>query len=266
MLRAVTAAYWLAGLLHKLDWTQGGLNDAAVAASAKVHDGLCVADLRTTNMTNAEVWRVATWLLRCGVIANIRGVVDSLVEHFHCVMANPKHAHKDAARQVEEYRDGGDGLVGDKPFYGPKVPFTTWENSRYYGTDELDMAEPKDVWKVDTDPDGTETAGQMLNWIRADTKNVRAETRNIDGKLASFEAGVDAGINILRSEAVSQTKSVLTAVTAVVKTLGALSSELGALTSEVGALRDEVTALRTDQARIGSRLDAIETTLNEVRA
>lgn len=164
MVWAVVVAYWLAGLPEKLVWTQGGLNSGAVAASAAVHDGLCVADLRTTNMTPDEVWRVATWLLRCGVIANIRGVVDNMVEHFHCVMANPRHGHETAKAQVREYLAGGDGLIGDWPFYGPKVPFTTWEDSPYHGLDDFDMAEPKDVWTVALE---NGQAGRVLSSIAA---------------------------------------------------------------------------------------------------
>lgn len=183
MVQAIKVAYWLAGLLDKLVYTQGGLNDSAVAASKKVHNGLCVADLRSTNMTDAELWSVATWLLRCGVIANIRGVVDSMVDHMHCVMANPVHAHQDAKDQVAEYRAGGDGLIGSRPFYGPKVPFTTWEDSPYYGLDELDMATPGDVWRTDVAP-GTETqsAGKVL-WA------VLGYVKNLPAKILATKAG-----------------------------------------------------------------------------
>jgi hypothetical protein len=164
MVRAITVAFWLADLSHKLVYTQGGLNSSAVKASAATHNGLCVADLRTTNMTAAELWRVTESLLRCGVIAFIRGVQDSLTDHLHCVMADPRHAHPDAKAQVTEYRRGGDGLVGTRPFYGPKVAFTTWEDSPHYGTDAWDMAEPKDVWTADVDPAATKVPAGKVLW------------------------------------------------------------------------------------------------------
>lgn len=214
MVRAVTVAYWLAGLSDKLEWTQGGLNDGAVAASAQVHNGLCVADLRTTNMTSQQVWLVATFLLRCGVIANIRGVVDSLVDHFHCVMANPVHAHRTAKDQVAEYRDGGDGLVGDRPFYGPKVPFTTWEDSPYHGLDDFDMATPADVWTADVAPgDEKQSAGKVL-WA------ILGYVRNLPDKAAfgSLRSGIEGAVAILRRE------------------IGEVDGKVDALTARVDAL------------------------------
>ena len=152
MVAAIHTAYRLAGLSTKLVYTQGGLNASSVAASAATHNGLCVADLKTNGvLTSAQRWTVTTCLLRCGVVAFIRGVQDSLTEHIHCVMANPRHAHSSAKAQVAEYRRGGDGLVGSRSFYGPNVPFTTWEDSPYHpdnAKDWLDMVSEADLKKI----------------------------------------------------------------------------------------------------------------------
>jgi len=113
--------------------SQGGLS-TSVAASALTHAGLGAADVAPDGRSKDAVWKYAAALLRSGIIAFPRGYGgDSFPQHIHCVSGeSAAHAHQQARDQIDEYRRGGDGLVGDRPYVGPNVKLDRWANSPYH--------------------------------------------------------------------------------------------------------------------------------------
>jgi len=145
---AIMMAYYLAE--QPLEFSQGGLNNGVEGASAKTHDGLGVADTRTTaiGISKDEAFRVISFGMDCGVILFARGMggPDSMVPHLHGVMVGMRSTmHPDTYDQIYAndwgYADGGGGLEGRKSarWWGPpRKPLVTWENSKY---------NPKNGWK-----------------------------------------------------------------------------------------------------------------------
>ena len=123
--------------------TQGGLS-SAVKASAHTHVGLGAFDISIGGMSKAEVWTMASELLRSGIVPFPRGFVsDSFQgrtvgnihdgnEHIHCCSVESyAHLHPQAKAQVDEYRRGGDGLRGSAGYTGPRTPLGRWADSPY---------------------------------------------------------------------------------------------------------------------------------------
>lgn len=137
----IIIAHHLAGA--SCTFTQGGLNNGAVAASAKVHDGLDVADTRTRGMSIATVRSIVSYGMDCGAIGFIRGrpednISDGMVEHIHWVILNAQYAHPTARAQIFDsrygYASGGAGLAGMPwaRWWGPaRKPLIEWARSKY---------------------------------------------------------------------------------------------------------------------------------------
>lgn len=145
---AVMMAHYLAGERYEI--TQGGLNNGAVATSAKTHNGLGVIDTRRAgvSMTMDDAFRVVSFGMDCGVHGMIRGVkgYDNMVAHIHWVRLGAKgvmhpSTYSSVYSRVYGTAHGGGGLGGAPwvRWYGPRVkPLITWANSKY---------NPKNGWK-----------------------------------------------------------------------------------------------------------------------
>jgi len=145
---AIVQAHNLAG--QKASFSQGGLNGGAVSASASTHNGLGVADTRTTSVgiSLAEAKRIVSYGFECGAIGMIRGMggPDNMVPHIHWVMYDMRSTqHSSTEDQLYAnywgVLDGGGGLGGARNarWWGPerKKP-VRWSDSKY---------NPKNGWK-----------------------------------------------------------------------------------------------------------------------
>lgn len=112
--------------------SQGGLS-TGVAASALTHAGLAAGDVAIDGRSKAAVWNYAAALIRSGIIGFPRGFgADNFPPHIHFASVESyDHAHAQLQAQIDEYRRGGDGLVGDKPYSGPSTKLDRWVNSPY---------------------------------------------------------------------------------------------------------------------------------------
>jgi hypothetical protein len=77
---------------------------------------------------------VCDWeLIRSGIVGYPRGfIADSFQnnKHGHFVSVELyRHAHLQMQAQINEYKRGGDSLVGNRPYTGPKVPLGRWKDS-----------------------------------------------------------------------------------------------------------------------------------------
>ena len=121
--------------------SQGGLS-GAVKASAKTHLGLGAFDIALDGRTKAQVWTLVSALLRAGIIGFPRGFTwDSFQgrtlgnlhdgnEHIHCCSVDCYDSlHPQAQDQVDEWKRGGDGLVGNARYTGPSTPLGSWATS-----------------------------------------------------------------------------------------------------------------------------------------
>lgn len=140
--------------------TQGGLSFAP--ASAMTHAGLGAFDLNTDGMTKDQVWQQARELLSVGIIPFPRGFnADSFQgrtisntndgnEHLHCIDTDEyDHLHPEAQAQVNEWKRGGDGLVGSARYYGPSGSLGKWADSPWnpknIAIKELELPTSKEV-------------------------------------------------------------------------------------------------------------------------
>lgn len=139
---ALTVAAYISGW-GPLVITQGGLNGGLVAASAKTHNGLDVADVRSVGRSKSDIFSLISAGMECGVILFIRGeswdtISDGMVTHLHGVMVGAQHAHPDAHAQLYNtrygYSYGGAGLAGlpSARWYGPpRKPLVEWADSGF---------------------------------------------------------------------------------------------------------------------------------------
>lgn len=131
--------------------SQGGLS-TSVTASALTHAGLGVVDIAPDGRSKEDVWRYAAALIRSGIIGFPRGYGgDSWGDqkHIHCVsVESAEHAHKQAQDQIDEFKRGGDGLVGDKSYNGPNVKLGSWKESPY---NPVNIKPDTGKYGVDTD-------------------------------------------------------------------------------------------------------------------
>lgn len=128
-----------------VEFSQGGLNNNAVDASAATHNGLDVADVRTRGHSLEMRERFCANLMLCGQVGFIRGVWDNMDEHMHVVDMIAENAHPDARQQIYApywgYVNGGAGLEGAKAarWHGPeRGPILDWDDSKY---------NPKNGWR-----------------------------------------------------------------------------------------------------------------------
>jgi hypothetical protein len=129
VLACAKAADW-----HTLRLSQGGLSNGVIT-SAKTHYGLGVGDIALDGRPKSKVWKLCAALLRSGIVAFPRGfIADSFQNNKHIHFASVEsysHAHPQLQAQINEYKRGGDGLVGNRPYTGPKVLLGRWKDSPY---------------------------------------------------------------------------------------------------------------------------------------
>ena len=138
---AIVQAHNLAGFTAS--FSQGGLNEGAEEASAKTHDGLGVADTRTTSVgiSKADAFKIIDRGFDVGAIGMARGMggPDNMAPHIHWVMYDMKSTmHPSTARQLYAsyygVLNGGGGLEGRQSarWWGPswRKP-TRWSESKY---------------------------------------------------------------------------------------------------------------------------------------
>lgn len=114
---------------YPLTITQGSYNAGGVAASAGTHDGGGVVDLAPYD------WRRKVRVLReIGFAAWHRTPAQGpWPEHIHAVLIGNRKLAPAAARQVDSYRAGRDGLAGNAldPTWRPDpIPVFTWPPKR----------------------------------------------------------------------------------------------------------------------------------------
>lgn len=107
--------------------TQGGYNKGGVTASAGTHDRGGVLDVRSTlvdNVGKLRAWREAGWFMSDRLPSE-----GSWPRHGHGVLVGCPHVSSGARSQVESYRRGRNGLRGQGPDRGPRVPIVTWREA-----------------------------------------------------------------------------------------------------------------------------------------
>ena len=113
---------------------QGGLRPRT-SFSGWTHNGLGVGDIAIDGHSKAEVWDFTAHMIRSGLRPFPRGYGGDPWEnekHIHNASRESyDHAHKDLQAQIREHEAGGDGLKGDRPYNGPKVPSGRWKESPY---------------------------------------------------------------------------------------------------------------------------------------
>jgi len=101
---------------------QGSYNGGGVAASGGTHDGGGVADLSIRSlplgMSPREYVRRAR---SSGLVAWYRTEADGFTPHIHAIDLGSKTLSPAAARQVDSWRRGRNGLANNGPDSGPKV-------------------------------------------------------------------------------------------------------------------------------------------------
>jgi hypothetical protein len=156
---------------HTVRLSQGGLN-STVRASAKTHYGLGVGDIALDGRSKAQVWKLCAALIRSGIIGFPRGfIADSFQnnKHIHFASVESKnHAHSQLQAQINEYKRGGDGLVGNRPFTGPKVPLGRWKGSPY---NPVNIKADTAIYYVNVSP------GSVLHGIDVDGKKIKTRER-----------------------------------------------------------------------------------------
>lgn len=93
---------------YELSITQGSYNAGGVSASAGTHDGGGVVDLAPFDQA-----RKVRVLRDLGFAAWYRPRSASWSPHIHAVLIGNRKLSPSAARQVESYKRGRDGLAGD---------------------------------------------------------------------------------------------------------------------------------------------------------
>lgn len=125
----LTEAQRLAG--RTFQYAQGSYNGNAVFASGGTHAGGGVIDIRTVPMPNRRAKMRAVKALRTvGFAAWLRPYAPGVWgEHIHAVAIGCDDLSTAAASQVRAYRNGRDGLAGNRP--DPQASLgvkpTTWE-------------------------------------------------------------------------------------------------------------------------------------------
>ena len=108
--------------------TQGSYSDR-VDASANTHAGGGAADGSDTGHDKAKRDKVVASLRRVGFAAWWRTSPPFSNSHYHAIAIGCPDLSASASRQVEEWKNGGDGLVGAQPdpqaYLGVRP--TTWE-------------------------------------------------------------------------------------------------------------------------------------------
>ncbi|GAB3535606.1 peptidoglycan-binding protein [Arthrobacter tecti] len=115
-----------------IELTQGSYNKGGVEASAGTHDGGGAVDVATAKLSAAERKKIVTAMRKVGFAAWDRTGVMSQ-PHIHAMAISDTDMASaawkaDRNRQIFDYYNCMDGLVGHSPDNGPKVEKTTWED------------------------------------------------------------------------------------------------------------------------------------------
>ena len=129
-------------LEKRLGWhvtiTQGSYS-GGVSASAGTHNGGGAADIQTRGLTGKQKLDLVREARTVGFAAWLRPKIAGLWnEHCHAIAVGCPDASAAAKRQVQELRDGGDGLKGGAPdpHRDMHLPVVSWE-------EYLDSQKPK---------------------------------------------------------------------------------------------------------------------------
>lgn len=163
--------------------TQGSYN-TSVDASAGTHAGGGAVDLRWT-WDDADILA----LRRAGFAAWHRTPAQGgWPHHIHAVLVDHPALSPAAARQVQAYRDGRNGLANNGPDDGPRlnpIPVFTLEDDMSWDT-ELAKWDPKDG------SDGKRPAGMQLNQARGYAEAAFEEARKAANRAGRLEKAVEA--------------------------------------------------------------------------
>lgn len=143
---------------------QGGYNRGGVAASAGTHDGGATVDISVSGLSSAKRTSLVKWLRLCGWAAWLRTPSQGFSYHIHAVRCGDMSASYGARAQVTAYRVGRNGLAGNGYDDGPRVGYTTWENSKYNPANEVKIKpdpKPKGPFKIKRKPGQSAPKGYM---------------------------------------------------------------------------------------------------------
>lgn len=108
--------------------TQGSYSPGADPTSAGTHDGGGTLDLDAEGMSTARRTAAVRALRQVGFAAWLRDLSqDDWPWHIHAVAVNDTDLASPAQRQVGAYYEGRNGLRGNGPDDGPRVPKVTYE-------------------------------------------------------------------------------------------------------------------------------------------
>lgn len=138
----LTAALYTPGW-GRLNLTQGGLS-SSVAASAKTHALLDVADISVRGKSKLLVWSFCRNLFENGNLPFPRGYVKDSFQnnkHIHTLFAPATFGHSQLQGQYWEWKNYlGDGLVGPSPYTGPSEKVGRWADSMFNPANRTNLA------------------------------------------------------------------------------------------------------------------------------
>jgi hypothetical protein len=113
-----------AGYHTPINIFQQAYNSGGVSASAGTHDGGGALDHDRSSEGETRIWREGGWAdWRRG------SPYDSMDQHNHGIVIGCPHVSSGAADQVNDYKNGRNGLSGGGADPGPDVPYITWEDA-----------------------------------------------------------------------------------------------------------------------------------------
>lgn len=116
-----------AELGRKLVIVQGSFLDGKAAKrSGPTHDRAGVVDIRTRDQSVAQQAQTVLELRKVSFAAFHRTAKQKFADHIHAVAIGDPGLDPSAARQVEDYKNGKNGLIDHGPLDGPKVPITVF--------------------------------------------------------------------------------------------------------------------------------------------
>ncbi|MEV6266793.1 peptidoglycan-binding domain-containing protein [Kribbella sp. NPDC051936] len=112
---------------RKLVIVQGSfLAGKAAKRSGPTHNRAGVIDIRTKDQTPAQQAQTLLELRKISFAAFHRTTKQGFADHIHAVAIGDPGLDPSAARQVEAYKNGRDGLKGNGPLDGPRVKITVF--------------------------------------------------------------------------------------------------------------------------------------------
>lgn len=120
---------------RKLVIVQGSfLAGKAAKRSGPTHNRAGVIDIRTKDQTTAQQAQTLLELRKISFAAFHRTTKQGFADHIHAVAIGDPGLDPSAARQVEAYKNGRDGLKGNGPLDGPRVKITVFPLTMPSGT------------------------------------------------------------------------------------------------------------------------------------